>query len=87
VSRDNQAEQDKLRRAAKLRQEAEKLEREAQADASRPGPKNRDVKDSDFQATFYTPPTAKDIFKEEDDPVAKAINSRRPLNPTRRRDR
>ena len=84
MSRDNQASQDKFREAAKMRQRADDLEREAKGEASRPGPKNREPNDGEFVATFYEPPTAESIFREDDDPVAKAINSRRPLNPTRR---
>lgn len=75
--------QDKLNRAAKLRQEAEALEREAKAETQRPV-KNRPVEDSDFHATFYEPPTADDIFKEDEDPVAKTI---RDYSPLRRRSR
>jgi hypothetical protein len=84
MGRDNMASQERRSRIAKLTKELEQLQEQEKAEASRPGPKQKDVKDGEFVATVYSPPTADSIFREEDDPVASAINSRRPLNPTRK---
>jgi hypothetical protein len=80
--------QEKLARAAKLRQEADELERQAGAEASRPGPRNREIGDGDFIATVYTPPKASDIFKDDGpDKVGDIIRDFDPVSEGKRRRR